>query len=484
MLTYSSDKKSGSSAKAGFHLPRSPWCAQHPHVQQILRSPSIQTKLTIGASNDKYEQEADRVADQVMRMSVPQSSGLVGSSLANHSSGTIQRVCAPCAEEYKTAENENRPVKSANLCPKCQTQEPELIQTKLSASEQLQRQEAGEEEEEVLQAKTIAGLTPEVTPAVNSDIQSLQGGGQPLSRSERSFFEPRFGADFSGVRIHSNMKAANTARSINARAFTNGPNIIFGAGEYAPDASAGRKLLAHELTHVVQQKGAGMHSPSEGVIQRFDVKTTGTAPHGWTNVPEEDVPRIARAMNILLRVMYHDDCIAYFRDNTPGGTATTTQELYNNADLWKHPSQARNLYGEGERPGSNIAYTQKAYDVGAWTLAGTFVHELMHNAGQSDEQICEDALHPCGRLPQVPVGERDTGGISPVIPGLPFYMAEVRRLLNNPNYMFLEAVGDAVGCSGRQIFVNPNHSFWSTAYTAQVRNLAQASVDQCFNRQP
>lgn len=112
-----------------------------------------------------------------------------------------------------------------------------------------------EEDEELIQAKRVGGVTPEVTPTINSGIQSLHGGGTPLSRSARSFFEPRFGVNLSKVRLHNNTQAANLARSVNARAFTFGHNVVFGAGEYSPDASSGRKVLAHELTHVMQQNG-------------------------------------------------------------------------------------------------------------------------------------------------------------------------------------------------------------------------------------
>ena len=81
----------------------------------------------------------------------------------------------------------------------------------------------------------------------------MKGGGQPLPASVRNFFEPRFGYDFSQVRIHTNEQAAEMASSINARAFTNGRDIVFGSGEYAPGTVEGKRLLAHELTHVVQQ---------------------------------------------------------------------------------------------------------------------------------------------------------------------------------------------------------------------------------------
>ncbi|HUW68084.1 MAG TPA: DUF4157 domain-containing protein [Candidatus Nanoarchaeia archaeon] len=218
----------------------------------------IQTKLKINEPEDPYEQEADRVADQVMRMpELRQSSSVGDSSLTDNtipSNSTTQRACASCSDQYKINKNESRYVEPVNICPNCQTQKQGLIQTK-QITPLIQRQESLEEEEdeEVIQAKIARDVTPEMTPAISSDIQSMHGGGRPLSGSERGFFEPRFGVDFSNVRVHNDTKAASVAKSVNARAFTLGRNVVFGAGEFSSNTLAGRKLLAHELTHVVQQ---------------------------------------------------------------------------------------------------------------------------------------------------------------------------------------------------------------------------------------
>jgi hypothetical protein len=184
-------------------------------VQRLFESGFIQGKLIIGKPNDKYEQEADRVADEVMRMPEPQ----------------VQRQSEEDEEE-------------------------EMIQPK-SIGEQItpliQRQvEPEEEEEETLQAKA-EGQTPDVIPSLESRINALQGGGQSLSKETKNFFEPRFEHDFSGVRIHTDSNANQLARGINARAFTRGNNVVFGGGEYIPGSSRGKRLLGHELTHVVQQ---------------------------------------------------------------------------------------------------------------------------------------------------------------------------------------------------------------------------------------
>src|SRR5437879_1248547 len=83
----------------------------------------------------------------------------------------------------------------------------------------------------------------------------LRSAGQPLDLTTRAFMEPRFEHDFSQVRVHADAKAAQSARSLNALAYTVGHDVVFDAGQYAPRTSEGRRLLAHELTHVVQQRG-------------------------------------------------------------------------------------------------------------------------------------------------------------------------------------------------------------------------------------
>jgi hypothetical protein len=92
----------------------------------------------------------------------------------------------------------------------------------------------------------------------SAGIEPVSGTGQPLSESSRAFFEPRFGSDFNQVRVHTGSNAAESARSVNARAYTFGRDIVFGAGQYAPGSESGDRLLAHELAHVVQQEGAAV----------------------------------------------------------------------------------------------------------------------------------------------------------------------------------------------------------------------------------
>lgn len=107
-----------------------------------------------------------------------------------------------------------------------------------------------------LQRKRVGASDPgeSAVPPIVSD--GLRSPDQPLDVATRAIFEPRFGYDFSGVRLHTSAKAAESARAVNALAYTMGRDIVFGAGQYAPETSAGRALLAHELTHVIQQSQA------------------------------------------------------------------------------------------------------------------------------------------------------------------------------------------------------------------------------------
>jgi hypothetical protein len=166
----------------------------------------IQTRLAVSQPDDPYEREADSVADQVMRMAEP--------SVAQSAPPSIQMKCK-CGGESNCGCDEK-------------------IQTKRSTDR--------------------AG--PGATYDTDAAVRAARGAGSPLPANVRSYYEPRFGRDFSGVRVHTGGEAADSARGLRARAFTLGSDIVFGSGHYAPQTADGQQLLAHELTHVVQQGGA------------------------------------------------------------------------------------------------------------------------------------------------------------------------------------------------------------------------------------
>lgn len=174
---------------------------------QVASAPlGIQPKLAVNTPGDAYEREADRMADHVTR--IPET--------------RAQRKCDGCADEQE---------ESGTLM-------------------RMEGSEAGAHEE---------------APSVVREV--IGESGRPLDGDARSFMEPRFGRDFSHVRVHTDAKAAESARAINAEAYTVGRHMVFAPGRYNPSGSAGRHLLAHELTHVVQQSGSRAGTGS-GVVAR------------------------------------------------------------------------------------------------------------------------------------------------------------------------------------------------------------------------
>jgi Domain of unknown function (DUF4157) len=204
----------------------------------------VQTKATIQRRMDEGEEEETAQAKPLIQRQVDEK----GESLqAKHLPGYLTPQ-VPKAIPI--------PVHSIN---------PGIQRVCTECEEEMQRQP-------VIQPKGVRGQTSQVSPSVAANIQSMNGGGKPLPWSARSFFEPRFGADFSGVRVHTDTRATETAKSINARAFTVGRNIAFGAGQYAPETHAGRRLLGHELTHTLQQGVATPTGDARGPIQRFEIQ--------------------------------------------------------------------------------------------------------------------------------------------------------------------------------------------------------------------
>lgn len=164
---------------------------------------AIQRKAQIGPVDDPLEHEADRVADAVVG-DFP--FGVLGQA----ATGTAQRKCAECEAEEEGIQRK---------CDMCE------------AEDRIHKKPA------------------------EAAARAVSRGGEPLSPEARAYFEPRFGRDFSDVRVHTGDRAATAADAIHARAYTLGSDIAFAAGEFDPQRDAGRRLIAHELTHVVQQQG-------------------------------------------------------------------------------------------------------------------------------------------------------------------------------------------------------------------------------------
>jgi hypothetical protein len=327
--------------------------------------------LTIGQPNDRYEQEADRVADMVMRMPEPhlqrqtvpeeeegEEETLRPSPLAGQITPLVQRQVEPEEQEEEESvagpkdreEEETIQLKplAGQITPLMQRQvdepdeeeEEEPIRAKMTDGARVQRQEEQpeeeeeEEEREPIQAKQAQGPTPHIGPRLAARIRSLKGNGQPLSQAERHYFEPRFGYDFSQVRVHASTQAVETARAVNAQAYTVGGDVFFGSGQYAPETSVGKRLLAHELTHVLQQGARAKRSP-------------GTAPPVPSSVSgvQTDLAqrRVKRSRPIILDDKHFEVLgrtagfkITYLRDRSAGESfGEFAAKYYGNRRLWR-----------------------------------------------------------------------------------------------------------------------------------------------------
>lgn len=256
----------------------------------------VQAKLNIGKSNDKYEAEADSVADKI---------------ISNTPKNTAESFFSPSPLVQKRAnkiqkqeENENVVQEKSlaeNITPVVQlkTEKEEAIQNKTDgitpeknnsteknasakplmqqkkAEEEIQAKEEeeiqGKEEEKELQMSADADAHPSDTSNLESNLNSSKGGGSFLSEPVKNEMESGFGADFNNVKIHNDSNAVQMNKELGSQAFASGNDIYFNEGKYNPNSKDGKHLLAHELTHTVQQ-GASAVQPK--MIQK-----TATAPN-------------------------------------------------------------------------------------------------------------------------------------------------------------------------------------------------------------
>jgi len=336
--------------------------------------PVVQPKLMVGPSDDGYEQEADRVAEQVMGMPVPTS--------------------------------DQQPAASSRHA--VQRQDEEEIQTKplVASITPLVQRQVDEEEIQTMSLQRRKDGSFATGPAVENRLAAHKGGGSPLLDEVRAFMEPRFGVDLSGVRVHVDGEAARLSRAVSAQAFTHGQDIYVGAGKYSPGSTAGKRLLAHELTHVVQQTGtvrraqsfplAGAITPRPGadVINRWDDyehKAFGDAAaqkaltHDWKfETPD-------RPLSLLEKYWSKTDTRGK-KQETPLGVGVTSDETMNRKDPEKLKKYQEFLTGTREgKDKSNQAVvntTKKGYkpfmkEIGATPTQNTTVGVAHYPEGGS-----------------------------------------------------------------------------------------------------
>ena len=263
----------------------------------------VQTKLIVNKPKDKYEVEADHVADKVIKRNQTNSGSFFASAQTNIQRQTEEEIQEkPLAEsitplvQRKEEENEEEQVQP-KLNESVQLQEEDEVQMQADEDEQkVQKQEEEEEEvqtkaekiqkqneeEEAVQAKseeeeevqTYRSSETEAiskSPAIEKSLKETRGTGSSLQDSTKSKLEQNLGVDLSGVKIHTGSKAVEMNKQLKSQAFTNKNNIYFNEGKFNPEISSGQHLLVHELTHTIQQGAV----PVKSTVENSE-KQTGT----------------------------------------------------------------------------------------------------------------------------------------------------------------------------------------------------------------
>lgn len=235
---------------------KDPFFSAAHDVEQVQEAPffegnKVQRKMTVNEPGDHFERQADQVADKVVQhINQPKT---VANAATGSTTTTGPANAATSAVQKKEDKKEDKQEKEQN-----------------GADKELQRRPIFESDGDPNEGNTLKrssqSAAPDVSPQTQQKIESSKGGGEPLPANTREEMEGAMGADLSGVRIHNNSEAAGLSNDLQAQAFTHGNDIYFGAGKYDPQSQAGQHLLAHEVTHTVQQGGNGVKK--KGVIQR------------------------------------------------------------------------------------------------------------------------------------------------------------------------------------------------------------------------
>lgn len=246
----------------------------------------LQTKLRVNRPGDRYEREADHIAEQVMRMpesthaAIPEATEIVQRQRGDGASET-----APFRNDARNQDGMRLPPQPSTMTSPVQRQSGGLRQMGVGAVS--------------LGNRETPGYVPDVTQSTESQIHSLRGRGEALPAATRGFLEPRFGRDLAGIRIHTDQTSGELAARLQSRAFTLGSDIFFAGGEYEPRTSNGMRLLCHELTHAVQQ---GMVPASQASpVAKPDV-TIGAAGSLQREVNPKRISTSSAVLNKIKRI--------------------------------------------------------------------------------------------------------------------------------------------------------------------------------------
>jgi hypothetical protein len=306
--------------------------------------PKVQKKLTTGTVGDKYETEADNVADKVVNkrktggLLQSRSEEAIQQKPISETISTVQKQDLaqekPLQKKGKEKEEDKKVQKKSDkeedkkVQKKGEKEEDKKVQKKSDKEEDKKVQKKGEkeedkkvqkksdkeedkkvqkkcadcegedkkaqkkdkkEEEKPVQAKLNESNS--VNEGVESDLNSSKGGGNAMDKNTKQEMESGFGANFSNVNIHTDSKAVEMSEQLGAQAFTHGNDVYFNKGKYNPDSKEGKHLLAHELTHTIQQTGAKQKSPTVALsnkLQKQKEKGGGNCCSGEYQLPQKD----------------------------------------------------------------------------------------------------------------------------------------------------------------------------------------------------
>ncbi len=250
--------------------------------------------------------------------------------------------------------------------------------------------------QQTVQTKNATNQSGTASTNVESAVNSIQGGGQPLDRATRAFYEPRFGHDFSQVKVHTHAQAEKSAKDVNARAFTVGQNIAFAAGQFQPQSENGRTLLAHELTHTIQQ----------GHGRQNNVQKMGREPHARSGAEGQEIEDTIHAVELALSIAQRRD---QAQDNFDSNNSHLNQtkltkihnaltgtvgenphllisfyDYYSNKEILEASASQMSRWGEGayarteSRDDTYVRPSLLADEFPSLTLGGLLIHEYTH----------------------------------------------------------------------------------------------------------
>lgn len=295
------------------------------HSPSPFFGPKIQKKLTTGTVGDKYETEADHIADKVVNKRK------TGGLLQSRSDEAVQQK--PISETISTIQKQDL-AQEQQLQKKGKEEEDKKVQKKTDKEEDKKVQkkcadcegedkkiQKKEEKEEKKPVQTKLNESSPVNEGVESDLNSSKGGGSAMDKNTKQEMESGFGANFSSVNIHTDSKAVQMSEQLGAQAFTHGNDVYFNKGKYNPNSKEGKHLLAHELTHTIQQTGSKtqnsvqkLSDPDCGATKHLNVSGSCYDYHN-TCYTETFVPSKSDALKIVIDVDYMEPVGSWIKED-------------------------------------------------------------------------------------------------------------------------------------------------------------------------